>query len=236
MLELWNDFLYQPVFNFLIWIYNNWTDQNLGWAVIYLTILLRLVLLPFTLLTEKTQAQNQSLEEDVENIMKEFRHDPVQQKAQVRKILKKRKVKPFAKIFVIGVQLLVLILLYQVFLRGTTGRNVLEYLYPSVDFPGKINTNFYGFELGETHTLFWPFVVAAVLFLEIYLEYRKHKGKFTQGHLAYIIIFPIFSFLALYFLPMVKSLFVLTSSLFSDIIHQFSIRIFTPKDKKSGHH
>ena len=34
ILNLWNDLLYQPLFNFLIWIYNTWTDGNLGWAVV----------------------------------------------------------------------------------------------------------------------------------------------------------------------------------------------------------
>lgn len=229
MAEFWNDFLYQPVFNLLIWIYNNWTDQNLGWAVVFLTLLLRFLLLPFTLVTEKTLADNRELEKEVENANKQFHQDPVQRKEQIRQILKHRKVRPWAKVIVIGVQLLVLILLYQVFLRGITGQNLLQFLYPWVDLPGKINTIFYGFELGERRTLFWPILVSGVLFLEIYLEYRKHRGKFNQGHLAYIVIFPLFSFLALWILPMVKSLFILTSILFSDIIHSLSVRIFAKK-------
>lgn len=231
----WNDFLYRPVFNLLIWIYNNWTNQNLGWAVVYLTILLRMALLPFTLITEKTNSDNKGLEKEVERIDKEFRQDPVQRKNEIRQIVRKRKFRPWAKVISIGVQLLVFILLYQVFIRGITGRNLIDYLYPIVDFPGKINTNFYGFELGQTHTFFWPFAVAAILFLEIYIEYRKFNGRLTRGNLAYLILFPVFSFFALWFLPMVKSLFVLTSVLFSDIIHQFSLLVFQPKGKKSGH-
>ncbi len=236
MAEFWNSILYQPVFNLLIWIYNNFTDQNLGWAVVYLTVLLRLALLPFTLVSEKTNVDNLGLEKEVERIEKEFRQDPVQKKNEIRKVLRKRKFRPWAKVVTIGVQLLVLILLYQVFLQGITGRNLIESLYASVDFPGKINTNFYGFELGQPHTLFWPFAVALILFLEIYVGYRKSKGKLNQGHLAYIVIFPLFSFIALWYLPMVKSLFVLTSIVFSDIIHQFSLILFQPKEKKKDHH
>lgn len=236
MVELWNDYLYKPVFNLLIWIYNNWTDQNLGFAVIYLTILLRIVLLPFTLVTEKARADNLELEKEVQKITKEFHQDRVQQKEHIRQILKKRKIRPWAKTISIGVQVLVFILLYQVFIRGINGRNLFEYLYPVVDYPGKINTLFFGFQLGETSTTFWPFLVALLLFLEIYFEYRKLKGRLQQRHLAYIIIFPLFSFTALWMLPMVKSLFVLTSSLFSDIIHQFSMRIFRGSSSKKTHH
>ncbi len=236
MAELWNSFLYQPVFNLLIWIYNNFTDQNMGWAVVYLTVLLRLALLPFTLITEKTNVDNLGLEKQVEQIEKEFRQDPVQKKNEIRKVLRKRKFRPWAKVVTIGVQLLVLILLYKVFMHGITGRNLIEYLYPSIDFPGKINTNFYGFELGQAHTLFWPFLVAFVLFLEIYLGYKRNKTSLNQGHLAYIVIFPLFSFLALWYLPMVKSLFVLTSIVFSDIIHQFSLILFKDKTKGKDQH
>ena len=234
LLEFWTTYLYQPIFNVLIWIYNNFTDQNLGWAVVYLTILLRVVLLPFTLVTEKTVADNRAVEDDVERIKREFHQDPVQQKNEIRMALKKRRVRPFSRAIVIGVQLLVLILLYQVFIRGITGRNVIAILYPWVDFPGKINSSFYGFELGQTRTFFWPLLVSLVLFFEIYLGYRKFKGKFTQGHLAYIVIFPIFSFLALWILPMVKSLFILTSVLFSDIIHEISVALFVKK-KPNNH-
>lgn len=77
MFELfWHDFLYQPVFNFLIWIYNNWTNQNLGAAIIYLTVLLRIALLPFTIVTEKAKAKNAELEAEIVKIQELYKRDP----------------------------------------------------------------------------------------------------------------------------------------------------------------
>ena len=225
---IWNDFLYQPVFNLLIWLYNNWTDANLGWAVVYLTILLRLILLPFTLVTEKNRAKNQDLDEEVKRIERGYRNDPVLMNQEVRNALRKTKINPWSKVVVLAVQILVLVLLYQVFLRGITGDKVIKILYPFINFPGKINTIFYGFELGKVHDLIWPGIVALFLLVEIYVGYRKHKSL-SQADLAYFILFPAFSFLALWILPMVKSLFILTSLIFSVIIHQFSKIIFRPK-------
>ncbi|MBP7060891.1 MAG: hypothetical protein KBA91_02850, partial [Candidatus Moranbacteria bacterium] len=69
---LWNDFLYQPLFNFLIWVYNNWTDMNFGWSVVYLTVILRLVLLPFTLVSERNRVRNAELADDVRKLAKEY--------------------------------------------------------------------------------------------------------------------------------------------------------------------
>ncbi|HYE60235.1 MAG TPA: YidC/Oxa1 family membrane protein insertase [Candidatus Kapabacteria bacterium] len=234
----WHDFLYQPLFNLLIYVYSNWTNFNFGWAVIYVTILLRLALLPFTLVTERDKIKNQELAAEIHRVEKQFHNDQVIKKDEIRKILRKRKVHPWAKIVVLGMQLLVLILLYQVFLRGITGEKILKILYPSIDFPGKINTMFYGFDLGEPHNILWAGLVWIFLFGEIYLDYRKSKPKLRKSDLLYFIFFPTGVALLLYMLPMVKSLFVLTSMVFSVIIYQFSKMLFKdkPKPTAAAHH
>ena len=223
----WHDFLYQPVFNFLIFIYNDWTNQNLGAAIIYLTILLRIALLPFTIVTEKGKAKNAELEAEIAKVQELYKRDPEVRKQEIRKILKKRKVYPWARMVSIGVQVVVFILLYQVFLRGITGDKVLKILYPIIDYPGKINTMFLGLDLAKTHDLILPGLVMIWLMAEIFYSF---KGKTAiSGDLAYFIAFPAFVFLFLWWLPTVKSLFILTSMAFSFIVHQILKLIFTPK-------
>jgi len=229
----WYTFLYQPVFNFLIELYNTIAGENLGWAIVLLTVLLRIVLLPFTLVTEKARSQNIELEADLHKAEKEFSNDSVLRKQEIRRILKKRKIRPWAKTIVLAVQLLMLVLLYQVFVQGVTGIQVIHTLYPTVDFPGKINTDFYGFELSERHNIVWPVLVALFLFGEIYFELKGKRVR--QADMFYLIIFPIVSFFILWWLPMVKSLFILTSIFFSIIIHQIS-RIFMRSEKPAEHH
>ena len=126
---IWHDYFYQPLFNVLIWIYNNWADQNLGWAVVYLTIILRLILLPFTLVTEKNRRSEEELVGEAKRIDKEFHNDNLLKKEEMRRILKQKKVRPWSKLVSLGVQVLVLVLLYQVFLRGITGDKILKILY-----------------------------------------------------------------------------------------------------------
>jgi len=234
LLTIWTEFLYEPLFNGLIWIYNNWANQNLGWSVVYLTVILRVALLPFTLVTEKARSSNVELEKELERLNKELSNDPILRKEEVRRVLRKRKVKPWAKAVVLGIQLLVLILLYQVFLRGITGEKIIQILYPTIEFPGKINTMFYGFDLGASHDWFWSGLVAVFLMLEIYIGYHKQKGGLTKSDLSYFILFPVAIFFALYVLPMVKALFILTSFVFSAIVHQFSMLLFSvgKKEKK----
>ncbi len=202
----------------------------MGWAVVYLTIALRFILLPFTLASEKSKSKDSNLQHEIDRLNKELAGDPQLKKEEIRKILKKRKIRPMSKVIVLGVQVLVLILLYQVFLRGITGEKIAKILYPFIDFPGPINTVFYGFDLGARYDIIWPGAVALFLLIEIYLSYRRHKLLLNKSDLAYFILFPAFSFFALWILPMVKSLFILTSLTFSVIIGQFSSKIiFRPK-------
>ena len=97
ILEFWQTFLYQPLFNVLIWIYANLTDQNLGWAIVYLTILLRLVLLPLTIKSERNKSKNTLVAKEIVRLDKDFAKDHVLKKEEIRKVLKKTQNKPLVK-------------------------------------------------------------------------------------------------------------------------------------------
>jgi len=232
LLEFWNIYLYEPVFNFLIWIYNNWTDGNMGWAVIYLTATLRFALLPLTILSERNKAKNAEVEIELAKLAKEFKYDRVAQKQEIRQRLKLRRIQPWAKASSLAVQALVFVLLYQVFISGITGQRMLKTLYSFVDFPGTINNIFYGFHLKDTHDIFWSGLVGIWLLVEIYIEYKKRKGELRRGDLFYFIFFPLGVFLFLWALPMVKSLFVLTSMAFSLIVHMMLKPFFSHNEAK----
>lgn len=224
----WLLFLYQPLFNALIWIYNNLAGQNLGWSVVWLTIFLRIILLPFTIVSEMNAGKQQKAEEEAAKAMKSYKGDYVEQKDAYRRVMKSFRISPWAKVFVLFIQALVLILLYQVFMRGINGAGVYKMLYPFIDFPGRINTIFYGFEIGKVHDLFWSGTAAVYLLVSIFMESR-HRKVWQKADMIYLFIFPAFTFLVLWYLPMVKSLFILTTMIFSDIVRMIRIVAFPIK-------
>lgn len=230
---IWNDILYQPLFNALIFIYNNWTDHNFGWAIVYLTVLLRTLLLPLAIVHLVKSKKNLELDSEVKKIEQQYKNDPVLKKQEIRNVLKKRHVSPWAKALSLGIQGLVVVLLYQVFLHGMTGKQMLDLLYSFVAFPGTINTMFYGIDLGLTHTLFWPGLVAIILFVENYLDSKRKKVKFTKRDLNYLVLFPTSIFVVLWVLPMAKALFVFTSMVFSIIVNPILKHLFGPKPKET---
>lgn len=217
LVYFWNHLLYIPLFNVLIWLYNGLAHENLGIAVIYLTIALRVVLLPLSVVSERNKVRYLILEQKVSEARKSFKNDPVALKERVRKFLKEYKINPWAKTVVLGVQALVLVLLYQVFIGGIT-RYKMNVLYAGIARPEVLNTKFHGFELGLSDWR-WAAAVGIILFLELYLAQRRKEVSRTEQ--LYAIFFPLMSFVLLWILPMVKSVFILTTLAFSFMLGMF---------------
>ena len=130
----------------------------------------------------------------------------MQAKEEVRAFLKRQKVSHWAKALILLVQFLALVVLYQVFLGGINAR-----------LAQPIHTTFFGFELGKRN-LFWALGVGFLLFLEISWQQRKVSHLLSRSDMVYRYAFPVFTVVVLSILPMVKSLFVLTSMLFSQTV------------------
>ena len=244
MLDLiWYHFLYQPLFNALIWIYVNVAGENLGWAVVWLTVFLRVVLLPLSIISVLTADRREKAAEEAKKAMLAFKNDRVAQHDAARRIMRKYHISPWASVLTLAIQFLVLILLYQVFLQGINGEKVIKTLYAAIDYPGKINIMFYGFDIGRRHDIFWAGLATIYLIASTLISSRNQK-VWTSSDMYFIIFFPVFTFAALWYLPMVKSLFILTTMMFSDMIkfvHHMSKPVKKPEKKavagaKPAHH
>jgi membrane protein insertase Oxa1/YidC/SpoIIIJ len=230
---IWEYYLYIPLFNLLVWLYLNYSSFNLGVAVIILTLILRILLLPFTILTERAKIISQKLKKEVVEIQRDFATDPVRKKIMIRQLLKKRKIRPWAKAVVLGVQILVLILLYRVFLGGINTEEKLHLLYPNIPRPDFINTKFLSFDIAQTN-LFLAGLVAGYLFAQILIHYWSDRGQLSKKEQIYTLLFPATVFLILALLPAVKSIFILTSLIFSSIISILTLLIkFAGKRQKT---
>ena len=109
-----------------------------------------------------------------------------------------------------------LVLLYQVFVDGIRGHK-FHLLYSWVTRPDFVDTHFIWFDIGQRNLLLAG-TVAIYLFLEFLFTNWHHNREMNKQEQMYGILFPAFSFLVLAVLPSVKSLFILTSLLFSTII------------------
>lgn len=213
----WQDLLYRPVLNFLILLYDTIAYRNLGFAVVWLTFFVRLGLLPLSIIVERNKSIYAALSKRIQKIYQDFEKDPVMMRESIRDLLRKNKVYPWANILLLGIQFLVLVLLYQVFIGGINLEP--KVLYQFVVKPLTIDTTFIGLFDISRRNLTLSLIVAILLFVNIRLEQGTKKHLITRKTAFFLYIFPTFTFLILFWLPSVKALFILTSILLSYVIH-----------------
>jgi len=218
---IWEQYLYIPLFNLLVWLYLNYSNFNLGIAVIILTLLLRFALLPFTILSERGKLISYRLRKDIAQIKKDYAGDPVKQKLEIRRFLKTKKIRPWAKAISLGVQALMIILLYRVFIGGINTEEKLHLLYPSISRPDFINTKFLWFDISQPN-LTIAAIAAGYIFSQILIKVWDRRKQMSNREQIYSLLFPASIFLVLAILPSAKSIFILTSLIFSSIISVFT--------------
>lgn len=214
--ELWHQYLFAPLLNLLIWLYNGPAFGNLGLAVVYMTIGLRIVLIPFSVISERNGFKYEKIQEDVVAIQKEFKDDPVVRKEHLRELMRANKIQPWAAVILLGMQLLALVILYQVFVGGMSGK--LSALYPSIARPDVINTNFLGLDIAERN--WWAAgLVGLIVYWQVWRDQRRRREMLERNDIIFRYAFPLFAFGALAILPSVKTVFILTAIAFGYIIH-----------------
>jgi len=149
---MFNALLSQPLFNGLIFFYKLF--GNLGWAIIFLTILIRLLMIPLTLPSLKAASKLKEIAPEIERLKKKYANDKQGfAKAQIE-LYRKYGINPASGCFPQIIQLVILVALYQAFTRvlrpdGNMAVKINEFLYPFLRLPAEtvVNTRFFYLEL-----------------------------------------------------------------------------------------
>lgn len=149
MIEFFKTIFYVPLLNLLVWLYDVLPWQDLGLAIIVLTILIKLILYPLNKKAIVSQKALQDLQPKLTEIKEKYGKDKEAQAKATMELYKNEKINPASSCLPILVQLPFLIAVYQVFRTGLDN-GYLEYLYPFIQNPGTLNTLAFGFvELSE---------------------------------------------------------------------------------------
>ncbi len=157
MIELFNTLFYQPIFNLLVFLYNIVPGNDFGLAIIGLTVLIKIILYPFSLQSIKLQKSLQSLQPKVEELKKRYSDQKEELAKALLRLYQKEKVNPLSSCFPLLIQFPFLIAIFQIFRSGLKDEN-LNLLYSFVRNPGVLNPIAFGlFDLAQ------PVPVLAVL-------------------------------------------------------------------------
>jgi len=132
---------YQPILNLLVFFYNTFGD--LGIAIIFLTLFIKLLLFPLSKKSIKYQKSTQDLQPKINELKEKYKDDKQAMSAALMNLYKENKVNPFASCLPILIQFPFLIAIFRVFKDGFA-QNHLDLLYPFINNPETINTISFG--------------------------------------------------------------------------------------------
>lgn len=139
---MYQTFIYQPILNTLIWLYSA-LGNNLGFAIIVLTLIIRTVLIPFTLPQMKSAKKMAALKPELDSLKKKHGHDAKLLQQKQLELYQAHKINPAAGCLPFIAQFVVLIALYQVFMNtlGGNGMGVITTQFLLWDLKSKDPTH-----------------------------------------------------------------------------------------------
>ena len=175
MTNLWNLVLYHPLVNILALLVSFVPGGDLGVAVIILTLLVKIILLPLSQRSIKNQAQMKMLEPEL-NKIKASGASKEEQAKLTMELYKKHKTNPFSGCLLIFIQLPIIFALYYA-LRGIDFNTAS--LYSFVAIPTHVSMNFLGFWNIEGKNLMLAILAGISQFFQAY--YMPQSTPSTDG-------------------------------------------------------
>ena len=224
-MNVWELIIQQPLTNVLIVISHVFGD-NFGIAIILLTILVNLALLPLTLSQIRSSKKMQDLQPKLAEIQKKYGKDKQKLAQEQMKLYKESGIKPAGCALTMIIQMPVWFALYQSIMIALAAvpeglLNLSRYLYnwPVVYSSLPLNPNFLGLNLASSGNYIMAILVGASMWFQQKMSTTPSSDPRTasQSQMMTWMMPLLFAFLALSF-PVGLSLYWVASSIFRIIL------------------
>lgn len=240
MMDILRTIFYFPLLNLLVFLYG--LIGSFGFAIIILTIFVRLLLFYFAKHTIVAQKRMSELQPELKKIQEKYKNNKEEQTKATMEFYKHNKVNPFSGFLPMLIQIPVLIALYYVFLKGINSVQTQD-LYSFITIPGKFDFYFLGF-----FDLARPSKVLAVLagasqFLQskYMIKLQKPANPSNSGDFTAVLSSQMSS-MTLYFIPMMTffiglrfpsglALYWIVGAIFSVIQQLIIEKYYLPQNK-----
>ncbi len=142
--EIFQEIIYRPIFNLLVLIYNFTPGHDFGVAIVFLTVMVRLIFMPWSIRALRSQKKLAELQPRIKDLQEKYKHDKAAQAQATMALYKENHINPLSGCLPLLVQLPFLFALYQAFLNGFKPES-LSVLYDFIEKPGIINSFSVGF-------------------------------------------------------------------------------------------
>ncbi len=237
---MFKKFFQTPLYNALIWLIG-FLGGSVGWAIIVLTILVKILLAPLTLASFRSQMEQKKLQPEISRIREQY-PDKAEQSQKIMELYKDHKTNPFSGCVLVLVQLPIILGLYYVFLRGGLPVVDTEILYQGISSPENINMIFLGVDLGAKSVIF-AVIAGLTQYIQITLspafqnisdqentdtsgDMLSQLGPLMQKQMKFAM--PIIIFMVSMAMPAAVALYWITNNLMTTLIER--VAFFTQKE------
>jgi|SRR3989344_6437045 len=224
---LYNEIFYKPLLNGLVLLSNAVPFNDIGVAIIILTLIVKAILFPLTHKSVKTQIKIKQIEPEIAKI-KNSAANKTKQAEEILGVYRSHGISPYSGFLMLLIQLPILIALYSVFWKGL---NFNSDLYSFISVPKNINLNFLGiFDITKKSVII-AFLSSASQFVQIQLSVPPNNNSKKDGKDDFQKIFtnqmkyvmPVIIFFIALKLPAAVSIYWTTMNIFA-ILHESIVR------------
>ncbi|MFH0852074.1 MAG: YidC/Oxa1 family membrane protein insertase [bacterium] len=229
---LYNEILFRPLFNGLIFLYNVIPGHDFGVAIIVLTVITRFILYPLNQRAIRSQKEMQAIQPKVKEVQQKFKDDRGKQGQALMALYKEHKINPASGCLPLLVQFPLLIALLSVFRNGLNPDKLNE-LYRFVARPDVLNHMFLGLIDLSKANIFLAILAGIAQFIQSRMMTPKSNASGGQDFASMmnkqmLYIFPALTVFIAASLPAGLSIYWVAMTIFGIVQQYFVLR------KKNG--
>jgi YidC/Oxa1 family membrane protein insertase len=221
---LFHQLFFDPLYNLLIWLSVVLPNHSLGLAIIVLTLIIKVVLLPFYHKTTTSQKKIKALEPKLKELKEKHANNREAQARATMALYREHGINPLTSFWLLLIQIPIVLALFWVFQDSFNIRP--EILYSFITPPTLINATLFGLDLTAKNYVL-ALLVGASQFIQMRLaippippstatQKPSFKNDFARSmNLQMRYVMPIFITLVSLGFPAALTLYWLTSNLFA---------------------
>jgi len=235
--SLFNALLYEPLYNGFVFLISVTPFHDVGLAIVLLTLVVRVLLLPVTHKTVRAQKEMRTLEPAIRQIKKETENDKQAQAKRVMELYQAHGVNPFSGCLLFIIQTPVILALFWLFNKELSAGLSADKLYSFVSLPetttlvflGLINVSQKSFLVALAAGISQYFQITLAMPPQKFTEERtgppSFKDEFARSFQTQArYVFPVMVFFLSYkMFPAAVALYWVASNLFS-VGHELFVR------------
>lgn len=202
---MFHELFYRPIYNSLILILDMLPSHNIAIAVVLLTVIIKLILLPLSHKMFVTQIIQRKIQPIITKIQEEYKDNRQMLGVKLLEVYKEYKLNPFSSILLMLIQIPIVFALYFVFANGGLPIINQSELYSFIPYIQNINSVLFGIDFTKANI-----VVGLTASLSQYVQIRlslQNMNKIEDKPMSELkpeeMMQKQISFMMKYFLPIV---------------------------------